>query len=184
MKTQEVVEGLLYITNHRELTIDCLKACHVLNDTDRNWEPVQHSEFYFLDDFKYCEYLMVIDKLIHVYLIGEKPKGRSYNILQIEGFTCDLLTLSKTELIRYLKEQNKEVQQMYLPEGFGQRIIYLQPDYKNNIVEPFIFNRQSLDEKLFKPGVWTMGVDIYSTNQKEYEIKTDEILKQILGEIE
>ena len=183
MKTQEIIEGLLYITDNRELISKCLMACHVLNDTDRDWGPIQHSEFHFLDDFKYCDFLVIVDKLIHVYLIGEKPKGRSYNILQIEGFTCELLTMSKTELTKHIKEQAKEVQKMYLPDGFIQRIIYLKPDYKNNIVEPFIFNRQQLDDKLFKPGKWNFGTDIYSLNQPEYDTKAEDILKEILKEI-
>lgn len=183
MLTKEIVEGLLYITDHRDLTIQCLKASHILNDEDRNWEPIQHSEFYFLSDFKYCDYLIIIDKLVHVYLIGEKPKGRSYNILQIEGFSCELLTMSKTELVQHIKSQNKELQKEYLPEGFSQRIIYLKPDYRNNLIEPFIFNRQKFDDKMFKTSPWNFGVDIYNVNQPEYETRAESILKEILGEI-
>ena len=184
MLTKEVIEGLLYITNHRNLTIECLRACHILNDTDRNWQPVQHTEFHFLDDFKYCDYLMIIDKQIHVYLLGEKQKGRSYNILNIEGFNCNHLVMSKTELIKYIKDESKEIDKLYLPSSFGQRIIYLQPNYINNICETYIFNRQSLDNNMFRQSKWNFGTDIYSVDQPEYTVKADTILKEILGEIE
>lgn len=184
MKTQEVIEGLLYVTNHREILSDCLKACHVLNEYDRNWQPIQHSEFHFLDDLKYCSFLEIIDKQIHVFLIGERSKGRTYNILNIEGNSSNLLILSKGDLIKHIKNEIKKVDLLYLPEAFGQRIIYIKPDYVNNIYETFIFNRQEMNNKMLKKSKWTFGTDIYSVNQPEYETRAEDILKEILGEVE
>ena len=85
MLTKEIVEGLLYNTHHRDILIKCLSAMHVLNDTDRNWKPEQHTEFHFIDNFQTPYFLMVVDKLVHVYLIGDRAKNRSFNILDIEG---------------------------------------------------------------------------------------------------
>lgn len=184
MITKEVIEGLLYITDHRELTTDCLLASHILNDDDRNWQPIQHSEFYFINSFKYCTYLIIIDKQVHVYLIGDRAKGRTYNILSINGFSCEHFIMSKSEFISYIKEESKESDLMYLPQGFGQRIIYLSPDYENNICESYIFNRQTLDSNLFRKSKWSFGTDIYSVNQPEYTTKADIILKEILSEID
>ena len=184
MITREVIEGLLYITNNREILTECLTAFHVLNKTDRNWAPVQHTEFHFLDSLKYCSFLEIIDKQVHVYLIGERAKGRTYNILNIEGNSCSLLILSKNELIKHIKEESKKVDKLYLPEGFGQRIVYIKPDYVNNIYEPFIFNRQEMDNKMFKKSKWNFGVDIYSMNQPEYETKAEDILKEVIKEFD
>lgn len=183
MKTQEVIEGLLYITDNRDLTIECLRACHILNDSDRNWEPMQHSEFHFLDSIKYCSYLIVIDKQVHVYLLGERSKGRTYNVLNVEGFTCNHMVISKGDLIKHIKAESKITDKLYLPESFGQRIIFLKPDYINNLCNPFIFNRLSLDSNMFRKSSWNFGTDIYSANQPEYTTKCDDILKEILNEV-
>ena len=145
MLTKEVIEGLLYISENREILTECLTACHIL-DEDRDWQPVEHSEFYFLDNFKYCNFLEIIDKQIHVFLIGSRVKGQSYAVLQIEGFNCELLTLSKTELVTYVKDLGKEVDEMYLPELFGQRIIFIKPDYINGLLgndDFYIFIRKT-----------------------------------------
>ena len=186
MQTKEIVEGLLYNTHHRDILIKCLSSTHVLNNTDRNWEPVQHTEFHFLEEFDQPYFLMIVDKLVHVYLIGEKSKNRSYNILNIEGNNTDLLTLPKSELINYIKEQSKETGKYYLPELFGSRIVFIKPDYINNLLgndDIYIFNKQSLDNSIFRKGLWSIGHDVYSVNQPEYELETHVILREILKEI-
>ena len=184
MQTKDVIEGLLYLTTQRKMTIECLKACHVLNDTDRNWQPVQHTEFHFLDDIKYCSYLMIVDKQVHVFLIGERSKGRTYIILDIEGFTCDLLTMSKGELIKYIKDGCKENEKLYLPESFGQRIVFIKPEYINGLTTVYIFNRQTLDSNMFRKSMWNFGTDIYSVGNKEYETKADDILREIMKDLD
>ena len=184
MKTQEVIEGLLYISNNKELTISCLTACHILNSSDRNWKPIQHGEFHFLEEFKYCSYLILIDKQIHLYLLGNRSKGRTYNILNIEGFSCEHFILSKSDLIQLIKEESKATDKLYLPEGFSQRVIYLQPDYTNNTCKSYIFNREASDSTLFRKSKWSLGTNIYSADQPEYTTKCDTILKEILGELE
>lgn len=184
MISKEAIEGLLYITNNRELTTKCLRASHILNDSDRNWTPVQHSEFYWLPSFLYCTYLIIIDKQVHVYLIGDRVKGQTYNILNVEGNFCEHLALSKGEFVKFLKQRSKETDKLYLPEQFGQRIIYLKPDYVNNICQPYIFNRQTFNSNMFRKSMWTLGADIYDVTQKEFESRAEDILREVLKEIE
>ena len=187
MLTKEIVEGLLYNTHHRDILIKCLTSMHVLNGTDRNWQPVQHTEFHFLNDFQTPYFLMIVDKLIHVYLIGNRGKNRSYYILDIEGNNTDLLNLPKSELVNYIKEQSKETSKLYLPELFGSRIVFIKPDYINNLLgndDVYIFNKQSLDNNIFRKGVWSTGHDVYSVNQPEYELETTTILREILKDVE
>lgn len=184
MITKEVIEGLLYLTNNRDLTTQCLRASHVLNNVDRDWGPVQHSEFYWLPSLLYCTYLIIIDKQVHVYLIGDRVKGQTYNILNIEGHFCEHLALSKGEFVKHLKQQSKDTDKLYLPEQFGQRIIYLKPDYVNNLCNSYIFNRQTFNNNMFRKSTWTLGTDIYSVDQKEFETKAEDILREILKEIE
>ena len=182
MLTKDIIEGLLYITNYRELTKDCLKACHII-DTGRNWQPVQHPELYFLDSFKLCSYLIIIDKQVHVFLLGDKIKNKTYNVLNIEGFTCELLNLNTSDLIKYIKEECKKVDKYYLPSIFNQRIIYLNPNYTTEECDVFIFNKQDFDSNLFKKATWSIGRDMYSMNNPEHILKAEDILKEILQEV-
>ena len=90
MITKNIVEGKLYISNHREMLINILKDLKIPIE-----ESEQHSELYFLDFFKECAFLQIIDKQITTYFIGTRYKGKKYNILKITGNTCMLQVLSK-----------------------------------------------------------------------------------------
>ena len=186
MLTKEIIEGLLYITRHRDILVKCLSAMHILNNTDRNWQPIQHTEFHFLNEFREPYFLMIVDKQIHVYLIGDRSKNRSYYILNIEGYNTELLNMPKSELTNYIKEQSKETRKLYLPELFGQRIIFIKPDYINNLLgedDVYIFNKQTFDNELFRKGAWNFSTNIYKVDQPEYEMKAEKILQEIMKEI-
>ena len=183
MKTQDVIEGLLYISNYREALIDCLTACHVLNTYDRNWQPEQKTTFYFLDSFKQPSFLMIVDKQVHVFIIGEKVKGKSYAILNIEGFNTELLTMSKNELIKYIKEINKEVNDYFLPDAFNERIVFLKPDYISDNIDTYVFNKEVSNNKLFSKSNWSLGTNFYNINTQTYKTGANEILKTIMKDI-
>ena len=186
MLTKEIIEGLLYITPHRDILLRCLTSMHILNETDRNWQPVQHTEFHFLDDFKEPYFLMIVDKQVHVYLIGDRTQNRSHHILNIEGFSTMLLNLPKSELINYIESQSKETEKLYLPELFNKRIIFFKPDYINNIIgddDVYVFNNQAFEGPLFRKSKWSIGTNIYSIDQPEYKLTARKILQEIMRDI-
>ena len=185
MLTKHIVEGLLYVSGGNELVRHCFELCHILNKTDRNWESKPHLELFYLDNFKYPKFLMIIDKQLHVYVIGEKAKGKTYNIIKIDGFTAEHYTINKSELKNYIVNDTKEAKKLYLPDNFGQRIIFIKPDYENNILPDnnlFIFNRLSSTGNIFAKSTWSLGVDIYSMDPIEYDTDASEILKAIYDE--
>jgi len=186
VRTKEIIEGLLYITPYKDILTKCLTTCHILNESDRSWKATHHPEFHFLDDFKYCSFLMIIDKQLHVYLIGEKSKNRSYHILNIEGHTTELLNLPKSLLIEYIETQSKETDKLYLPELFGKRIIFIKPDYVNGLLgeeDVYVFNNQSLEGNLFRKTNWSIGTDVYKVDQPSFRLSAKKILQECLKEI-
>ena len=92
--------------------------------------------------------------------------------------------MSKGELIKYIKDGCKENEKLYLPESFGQRIVFIKPEYINGLTTVYIFNRQTLDSNMFRKSMWNFGTDIYSVGNKEYETKADDILREIMKDLD
>lgn len=185
MKTKTLVEGILYVSGNNPIVRSAFEICHILNKTDRNWKSEPHIELFYLDYFKRPYFLMVIDKQLHVYVIGDKAKGQTYNIICIEGFNADHYTISKGELRDKIYRDAKESLNLYLPDGFNQRIIFIKPDYENQSLSDddiFCFNRQSNTGHLFFQAMWSLGPNVYSVTQPEYETSASEILKEICKE--
>lgn len=180
MRTQEVIEGLLYKIYNKEEAIKNLKTCHILSK-ERNWQAKEHEEFYFLDKFLDPYYLIVIDKQIHVYIIGEKSKGKSFNILNIEGFNTELWNMSKGDLVEKIKETVKWSNNQFLPNNIFQRIVFID-NYRNNS-EIFCFNRIAIDDRILKKSKWSIGSDIYNMSNPEYKTSGIEIIKEMLKDI-
>lgn len=171
------------MTPYRELSRECLTAAHVLNNHDRNWQPVQHPEFYFLDSFKHCLYIVAIDVQVHVYMIGDRAKGRTYDVLNIEGNSCQHLTLSKGDIIQHIRNTIELAGEEYLPDKFMQRLIFMQPDYINGICEYTIFNKEAFSSQMFRRAEWTLGTNIYKVEQRSYKTKAADILRNMLAEV-
>lgn len=185
MITKTVVEGILYVSGNNRLVKNAFEICHILNDTDRNWQSKPHIELFYLDNFKQPYFLMIIDKQLHVYVIGEKSKGQTYNIIGIEGFSSEHYTLSKGEFKNKIKKDANENRKLYLPEGFNQRIIFIKPDYNRNMLTDdniFCFNRQSANGTLFTSSTWSLGPNVYSVTQSEYKTSANDILNEIFKE--
>lgn len=192
MRTKEIIEGLLNVAEYPYNMTQNLRICHILNDSDRAWESVDHNEFHFLDSFKNPYFLMVVDKQVHVYLIGDKNKGKTYNILNIEGNNTELLTLSKSGLIKEITDTLKDSQEQFLPSPLSQRILYINKVHKpvydeltyHQNTEIYIFNRTDKNDKILRKSKWTLGTDIYSAALPEYTTSVNEILKECLKEME
>ena len=186
--TKEIIEAILYKSQNREYMEECLQICHILNDTDRNWQPVEHTELFYAENFSNPYYLMIVDKQIHVYLIGEKDKGKTYNVLNIEGFNYEKLTLAKSAIIKHITDNLKDSQKQFLPSPLSQRILYI--NKQRDILETvennmYIFNRVTGDDNILKRNSkWTVGYDIYSADQPEYTTSLSDILKECFIELE
>ena len=172
MTTKEIVEGILYLNPDTE---KYFKAAHIISE-ERNWNAKAHPEFPFIQSFKDPRFIVIIANQIHLYLIGDIAKGKSYNVLNIEGHTANHLTVSKGQLTNIIKETVNE--KLYLPRNNKDRVIYMFHE------ELFIFNRMD-DKKCSLFGGksrWTTGVDIYDANIKSYKSSIQEILKAIYSE--
>ena len=177
MLTKNIVEGKLYISNHREMLIKILKDLKIPIE-----ESEQHSELYFLDFFKECAFLQIIDKQITTYFIGTRYKGKKYSILKIIGNTCMLQVLSKNELINQIVEEQKLTEKEYLPLPFAQRIVFINPEYDKDKYKPFVFNRMTFDEKMFRKSDWSIGTNMYSLDNT-YRLHGTTILKNMLNDV-
>ena len=172
MTTKDIIEAILYLNPNSKRM---LRAIHILNDTDRNWTPKQHKEYPFIDAFKNPCYLTIINKQIHTYIIGDIFKGRTYNIINLEGFSANHMALSKTELKTHIKENVKE--KVFLPDNGNERIIFI----KDNKL--YIFNRMGFKRDMFaKKSDWTIGTDVYSMDRKFFKTDANEILSNIFDE--
>lgn len=172
MTAKEIVEALLYINPDTE---KYFKAAHIIAE-ERPWKAKPHPEYPFIKAFKDPRFIVFISKQIHVYIIGDIAKGKSYNIINIEGFSANHLTLSKGNLTNLIKETITEP--LYLPNNNMDRIIYMFHE------ELFIFNRMEMKSKssLFSKCEWSIGVNIYDVNNRTYKISALDILKAIYSE--
>jgi len=185
MKTQQLVEGILYASGDHTIVRECLLLCHILNDSDRHWKSTPHVELFYLDAFKRPYFLYVVDKQLHVYIIGQKAKGKTYNIINIEGFSAEHMTISKSELKDHIYQAAKDSKNLYLPNSHHQRIVFIKPDYSKDTLDEdslFVFNRQSTSGTLFSRSMWSLGSNVYSASVSEYETSANNILQAIFTE--
>ena len=171
MTTKEIVEAILYICPD---SYKSFRAAHVINDTDRNWTAKEHNEYPFISAFTDPKFLIIISKQIHVFIIGEISSRKSYNIINIEGFNADHMTLNKGGLSAHIK--NLVSEKLFLSDSLNDRIIFI----KNN--KPYIFNKKSVKGTIFSKGDWSLGSDIYDVSIPTYQTNAWEILKAIYQE--
>lgn len=180
MTSQDIVEAILSINPDVK---PLFTAAHIISK-ERQYGPKGHPEYPFLKNFFDPKFIVVISKQIHVYIIGDKDKGKKYHIVNIEGYHADHMVMTLKELTGVIKETVNA--KLFLPNNFYDRIIYMHND------ELFIFNRvNALNCNMFtSKSKWTFGqlastiydVDYESTigekNTNAYEI-LNEIYKEI-----
>lgn len=181
MTTQDIVEAILSINpNVKPL----FKAAHIISE-ERQYGPKAHSEYPFLKFFFDPKFIVVISKQIHVYIIGDKDKGKKYHVLNIEGYHADHLVITLKELTEIIKTTVSE--KLFLPNNFYDRIIYMHNE------ELFIFNRvNALNCSMFTgKSKWTYGNSASTIYDVDYEATISErntdarkILDQIYDTIE
>lgn len=176
MRTKDAIEGLLYVNGNHENIRKCVELCHL-----DKWESKPHLELFFIDKFKFPKFLMIVDKLVHVYVIGDKDKNRAYNILKIDGFNAQHMLLTKSEIRVNIKEDSEIDDELYLPDAMLKRIIYIEPSFDG--VSVVVFNKHDL-KKLWTTGDWTIGTDCYSADLKRHSLHPYQILQNILGELD
>lgn len=181
MTAQDIVEAILSINpNVKPL----FSAAHIISK-ERNYGPKAHPEYPFLKNFFDPKFIVIISKQIHVYIIGDKDKGKNYHIINIEGYHADHLVISLKELTKVIK--NTVSEKLFLPNNFYDRIIYMHND------ELFIFNRvNALNCNMFTgKSKWTYGNSASTIYDVDYESTISErntdawkILDQIYDTIE
>lgn len=187
MNTQTIVEGILYASGDNPVVRECFELCHII-DNERNWQSVPHVHLYYLDAFKKPYFLYIIDKQIHVYIIGDKSKGMSYNVINIEGMMSQHYCINKSKLRQLIYNSANDVKQLYLPESNYQRIIFIKPDYDTNTLNDnhiYVFNKFSHSAKstiFHNSSTWTIGHNVYDVNQREYSTNAYKILAAIFAE--
>ena len=172
MTTKDVVEALLFLNPD---SYNGFRIAHILNDTDRNWVAKEHNEYPFISAFTQPHFLIVINKQIHTYIIGENKQKRNYNIINVEGYNTNHLIMSKGELKTHIKENVKE--KVFLPDNGNERIIFLKND--NNL---YIFNRMDFKRDMYAKSEWTIGTDIYSMSVAKFKTSATEIINHICDE--
>lgn len=175
MVTKDIVEAILYL---KPDTYKNFRAAHIINDTDRNWTAKQHDEYPYINAFTNPHFLIIISKQIHVYIIGDKANNKSYNMINIEGFNADHMTLTIKNLWGEIKNSVKA--DVFLPDNIYERVIFIKNDDTL-----YIFNRINTKGNLMsKNSEWTLGVDPYTMDQPRYVTNVWEILLAIQQEIE
>lgn len=185
MTAQEVTESILAIN---PMTERLFRACHIISK-DRPYVAKVHMEYPFLKYFNDPHFIVIISKQIHVYIIGDKDKGKSYHILNIEGYHADHMVINFKELTSMIKLSVN--QKLFLPNNFYDRIIYMHIG-ENAHEELFIFNRvTALNCNMFtSKSKWTFGTRADTIYDVAYEEKisekntsASEILEQIYDTI-
>ena len=181
MTAQDITEAILSINPNVE---PLFRAAHIISD-DRKYGPKGHPEYPFLKYFHDPKFIVIISKQIHVYLVGDKDKGKKYHILNIEGYHADHMILGLRELTGVIKQTVNE--KLFLPNNFYDRIIYMHNE------ELFIFNRvNALNCSMFTgKSKWTFGTRADTIYDVDYEATVSErntsaykILDQIYDSIE
>lgn len=181
MTAQDVTEAILSINPTLEPQF---RAAHIISK-ERPYTAKSHPEYPFLKYFFDPKFIIIISQQIHVYIIGDKDKGKSYHIINIEGYHSDHLVISFKELTKLIKESVSAP--LFLPKNFYDRIIYMHNE------ELFIFNRvTALNSNMFtNRSKWTFGNRADTIYDVDYEATISEkntsatvILDQIYDTIE
>lgn len=171
MNTKSIVEAMLFQSPETE---KFFKAAHIIS-RERNWKAKKHDEFYFLNKFSNPRFIVVINNLVHVYIIGDESHKKNYNIINIEGFTANHLVITKGELIKLIKDTVSE--KLFLPNNHSNRIVYM---YQEVL---FIFNQVDSTQKgMFSTSQWSLGTNIYEVGAKTYKTDARQILQAMLSE--
>lgn len=181
MTAQDVTEAILSINPKAE---PLFRVAHIISD-ERQYSAKGHPEYPFLKYFFDPKFIVVISKQIHVYLVGDKDKGKKYHVINIEGYHADHMVVALRELTGIIKKTVNE--KLFLPNNFYDRIIYIHNG------ELFIFNRvNALNCSMFTgKSKWTFGTRADTIYDVDYEATISEknttaykILDQIYDTIE
>ena len=181
MNTKEITEALLSMNPN---ILPMFRAAHIISE-ERQYSPKGHPEYPFLKHFFDPKMIVIISKQIHVYIIGDKDKGKLYHILNIEGYTADHLVMTLRELSYQIKKTVTDP--LFLPDNMYDRIIYMHNE------ELFIFNRvTALNCNMFTTkSTWTYGNRADTIYDADLELHISEkntnaweILNQIYDTIE
>lgn len=107
MELQRVTEDLLLSSNNESWLKKVLIASHVISDkfldiydpSSRNFIKGISINYPNLTDFKECDVLTIIDRVIDIYIFPKQFENKkTKKVLNILGYNCTLKNLSKTSV--------------------------------------------------------------------------------------
>lgn len=206
VSSKNIIEDLLYVAENKEFVRTALEVCHMINNSDRNYVSSNHGNP-CINEFSKPRFLCIIDKQIHVYVIGNKKKNRTYHTIMIEGNNSIYKEQSKNELVCYIKEVLRKSYEEFMPNSYIQRIFFipyeeLTSNNKNDSAESeletfekinanvnskkeiqmFIFNKPLHGNMLYTAG-WSVDDDIHSPILSTADTTATKILFEIMKEV-
>lgn len=201
MKTQIIVESLLDKSKNYDHLKIALKACGVINNKDRSWDALEHSEISkIIEKFETPHIICMVSKIITIFIIEPKKYNRVHPVIQINGNTSRIRNLSKSKILsECLKYSNIKD---FLPESMYEQIYWI--PYRNkeatiknsDIFEEVLLNsiknesnvpKEELDIVVFSElskNLWTINPDISNINvNKKTKTTKYKILQALLKEI-
>lgn len=173
------------MNNSNPVLINCLEVAKIIAQ-NRRYIGIEHQELFYMDKFIKPKFLIIVDKRLHVYIIGDKDKGSSYNLLNVEGFSTTRMVMSITKLKQEINATIQENKTLFLPDSLGQRIIYINPDYDKNILQDddiYIFNRQDHKGSFLGKSKWTIDTNLFNVYEPEYTLTAWDILGEVFNEV-
>lgn len=182
---REVVEHLLLITGSNPKIVDSLEIAKVIND-EREITSKYVDDMDFLDNFKKPNFLIIIDKIVHVYMFGKRESKANFNVIELLGNQAFHYHISKMKFIDKVQKDLAEPERDYLPISFYRKIIGIKPDYSERELlddeEINLFIRNDLLYPLWRLSGWKHNKleDYGMENRNDFEERAEKIIEYII----
>lgn len=181
LKTNEVIEYLLYYRANKESIRECLEIAKL--DLDFPLIPKPHLELEFIERFKNPKFLIIVDKLMYVYIFGEKS-GSNIHYLEIIGNETTY-NIQRVESVRKrILKRLREDFYLYLPLSFYRKVIYIEPKTDTLTDDDILcVTRNELTKPMTTQTTWHTKKETYSANRDGFNLYFEELLTRILREL-
>lgn len=182
----EFLQYLLYYTGENPKIVESLEISKLIN-VDRKILPKFNAEIDFIEKFKFPKFLIIVDKLIHVYLIGEEINKMKAHVVEIIGHDLNKYEVSTAELIKIIRKNLNNDKDLYLPMSFYRKVIFISPNYSTRTEltddEVTVFSKNDVVRNFMDLGSWSAKIEDYSLDDREdFKAHTVEILRYLLND--
>lgn len=184
MKSNEILNALLF---HSNPNMRIHQFINIFGKRNEKYEPKDHTEFHFIKNFNNPNIVVILNKTINAYIIGDRTERQNRSIISIKGDVSYLYNETKVQLIKRIRSEIKSEEDDFIPEQFCKRIIFIPKikegeDHNLNEIQAYFFNKIS-NGSLLRRGEWTITPDIYNLEERKYKTDFNEIMKNIMKEI-